>query len=95
MTKEAELREARRLLADILAEHSHVHGDCSRCIRVRAFLAASTTPAPETEDALQALLMVLNSELVSNDKHDWRTCKQTSCEMARSVLPVEWGGTAS
>ena len=38
----------------------------------------------------EALLAVLNSTLVSNNDHDWRTCTQTSCVLARQALPKEW-----
>lgn len=42
---------------------------------------------PHIKDELvTALLAVLNSELVSNDEHNWMTCEQTSCILAREAL---------
>ena len=36
-----------------------------------------------------ALRMVLGSTLMEADDHDWMTCEQPSCVMARSALGVK------
>ena len=45
---------------------------------------------PTKRQVQEALLMVLNSTLVSTEGHDWHTCQQSSCIVARKVLPKEW-----
>lgn len=41
----------------------------------------------EKEEIRTALIMVLGSELMERDGHDWRTCEQPSCVIARRYVP--------